>query len=331
MRVVLTPMKNSPSKAGSRFSRAALQVSKSNIAYSSKWAANRKAQKHVRVRFRPASGQVAAITVDEGLKQKADVMMPETAKFKAFSSLHRKGNPLLLLNIWDAGSAKIVADAGAGAIATGSWAVAAAHGYADGETLPLEYALHTAKRIVEAVDLPVSMDIESGYGRTPAQLAETVKRVLDTGVVGLNIEDQMIGHNALYSVPDQAARIEACRTTADTAGVPLFINARSDLYFQAQEDADEAQLEAEVLARATAYHQAGADGLFTPGLWREDAIKTLCAASPMPVNIMVMQGCPTIETLTRIGVSRISYGPGPYVSAMESLSARAAATYGAAA
>ncbi len=255
-------------------------------------------------------------------------MTNEISKFDAFRTLHRKGNPLLLLNIWDAGSAKTVAEAGAPAIATGSWAVAAANGYADGETLPLAFALHATKRIVEAVELPVTMDIESGYGRTPAQLAETVKKVLDIGVVGINLEDQIIGQNRLYSISDQAARIRACRKSAAAAGVPLFINARSDLYFQAKEDANETHLEQEILARAKAYHEAGADGLFTPGLLQEKAIEALCAATPMPVNIMVMPDCPTIEVLIKIGVSRISFGPGPYLAAMESLAGQANSTYG---
>jgi 2-methylisocitrate lyase-like PEP mutase family enzyme len=175
------------------------------------------------------------------------------------------------------------------------------------------------------------MDIESGYGRTPTQLAETVKRVLDIGVVGINLEDQIIGQNRLYSVSDQAARIEACRKSAAATGVPLFINARSDLYFQAKEDADETHLEREILARAAAYHQAGADGLFTPGLLQEKTIEALCAATSMPVNIMVMPDCPPLETLAKIGVSRISYGPGPYFSAMESLASLSKSAYGPAA
>ena len=219
--------------------------------------------------------------------------------------------------------------AGARAIAGGSWAVAAANGYEDGEALPIDLALHAMKRVVEAVDLPVSMDIESGYGNTPEQVAETVKHVMDIGVVGINLEDQVIGQNRLYGIPDQAARIEACRKAAEVAGVPLFINARSDLFFQAGAGAEMAVLEREALARAAAYQQAGADGLFAPGLVHEATIETLCGALPMPVNIMVMPDGPPLETLKKIGVSRISYGPGPYLSAMESLVSQAKLTYGA--
>jgi len=254
-------------------------------------------------------------------------MTHKATDFDRFKSLHRKGRPLVLLNIWDAGSAKIVADAGAKAIATGSWAVAAASGYEDGEALPLGFALHTVRRIVEAVDIPVSMDIESGYGRTPDQLAETVKQVVDIGVVGINLEDQIIGQNRLYSLPDQARRIGACRKAADAAGVPMFINARSDLFFQADENAKTEALEQEILARVVAYQQAGADGLFAPGLLDETLIKALCEAAPMPVNIMLMPHCPSLEALTKIGVSRISHGPGPYLSAMDGLASQAKLTY----
>ncbi len=256
-------------------------------------------------------------------------MTHKTTDFDGFKNLHRKGDPLVLLNIWDAGSAKIVTEAGAKAIATGSWAVAAANGYEDGEALPLEFALYAVKRIVEAVDIPVSMDIESGYGSAPDQLAETIKRVVGIGVVGVNLEDQIIGKNRLYSLADQARRIEACRKAADAAGVPLFINARSDLFFQADESAKTEALEQEILARAVAYQQAGADGLFAPGLLDEALIKALCAAAPMPVNIMLMPDCPSLEVLTKIGVSRISHGPGPYLSAMEGLASQAKSTYSA--
>ncbi len=245
-----------------------------------------------------------------------------------FKSLHIKGAPLVLFNIWDAGSARIVADAGASAIATGSWAVAAANGYHDGEKLPLDIALHNLKLIVAAVDLPVTMDIESGYGSAPEQLGETVTRVVNTGAAGLNLEDQIIGENTLYAIPDQAARIKACRKSADAAGVSVFINARSDIFFPAGPEAQMEQLLSQVLERANAYQQAGADGLFAPGLVDEAAIKTLCEASPMPVNIMMMPDGPDRETLTRLGVSRISYGPGPYLSAMDGVAAGAKAIYG---
>ena len=148
--------------------------------------------------------------------------------------------------------------------------------------------------IVKAVDLPVTMDLESGYGSSPDQVGETVTRAVNTGAVGINLEDQIIGANNLYDIKDQVARIAACRKSANAAGVPAFINARSDIFFQAGADVPIEQLANKVLERAEAYHQAGADGLFAPGLVNEAAIKTICDASPMPVNIMMTPNSPKI-------------------------------------
>lgn len=254
-------------------------------------------------------------------------MIHKIADLDVFKSLHTKDTPLVLLNIWDAGSAKIIADAGAKAIATGSWAVAAANGYQDGEALPFDIALQTLDLIVKAVDLPVTMDIESGYGTSADQVGETITRAVNTGAIGINLEDQVIGANALYDIKDQAERIAACRKSADAAGVPAFINARSDIFFQADAETPIEQLVNKVLERATAYHQAGADGLFTPGLVDEAAIKAICDASPMPVNIMMMPNGPDLGTLAKLGVSRISYGPAPYLSAMESIIAQSRTIY----
>jgi len=254
-------------------------------------------------------------------------MSATAEKANKFKSLHIKGDPLVLYNIWDAGTAKIVADSGAAAIATGSWAVAAANGSQDGEKLGLEIALHNLKAIVDAVDLPVTIDLESGYGPEPQQVGKTIKRAIDTGAVGFNLEDRIIGANALFAIADQAARITACRKAADATGVAAFINARSDVFMQASRDAETGLLLDEVIKRAQAYHQAGANGLFVPGLINEDAIKTLSATSPLPLNIMMMPGCPDRETLSKLGVARISYGPGPYEAAMKVVAEGAKAIY----
>jgi len=236
--------------------------------------------------------------------------MTDTAqKANKFKSLHIKGDPLVLYNIWDAGTAKIVADSGAAAIATGSWAVAAANGYGDGEKLDLEIALHNLKAIVNAVDLPVTIDLESGYGPDPQQVGANIARAIDAGAVGFNLEDQIIGENALFTVADQAARITASRKAIDATGIAAFINARSDVFMQADPGAEPGPLLDEVIKRAQAYHLAGADGLFVPGLINEAAIKTLSATSPLPLNIMMMPKCPDRETLANLGVARISLLP----------------------
>jgi len=250
-----------------------------------------------------------------------------TRQIQAFKDLHVSGNPLVLYNIWDAGTAKIVADAGAKAIATGSASVAGAHGYPDGEKLPLGAALRNLKRVIDAVDIPVSIDLEGGYGAEPQTVADTVMRAVDLGAAGFNLEDQVVGAGALYGIPEQAARIAAARKALDGAGVPAFINARTDVFLQAGSNIQIDVLLDEVIQRAQAYNQAGADGLFVPGLIDAAAIKTLCEISPMPVNIMMGPNCPDAETLAKQGVARISYGPGPYASAMEAVAKQAKAVY----
>jgi len=238
------------------------------------------------------------------------------AQAKTFRALHVRGDPLVLFNVWDAGSAKIAAASGARAIATASAAIAAAHGHKDGESLAFETALQTLKRIISAVDLPVTVDLESGYGRRPDDVANTVTRALETGAIGFNLEDQIIGENALYDLPDQVARIAAARRAADATGVQAFVNARTDVFLQAGPDAQADELLDAAIERARAYHDAGADGFFAPGLVDAPAIARLCKATPLPVNIMVLPQAPDRRALAEAGVARISHGPGPYGAAM---------------
>ncbi len=234
-------------------------------------------------------------------------MTTQTELAQLFTRLHVKGNPLILFNIWDAGSAKAVQEVGAKAIATGSWAVAAAHGYSDGEKLPFEVALSTLREIAASVDLPVTLDMESGYGRTPAQLQANIQRVIAAGAVGINFEDQIINGEGLYSVEEQSARIKAIR---QAAGIPLFINARTDI-FLIHNPANEGHLE-EAIQRAHAYAEAGASGFFAPGLRDARSIQKLCEVSPLPVNILVLANTPSPQELAALGAARISYGAGPY-------------------
>jgi len=248
-------------------------------------------------------------------------------KAAQFHSLHAGDAPLVFYNIWDAGSANAVAEAGASAIATGSWSVAAAQGYADGESLPLEFALMIFDRIIRSTDLPVTVDFEGGYAAAADDVAANAARLIQTGAVGLNFEDQRVGGEGLYGIEDQCTRIAAIRAMADTLGVPLFINARTDLFLQAEEGADHARLHEEAKARAAAYAAAGASGFFAPALKDTALIKDLCTASPIPVNIMMMDGVPPIEELAALGVKRVSFGPGPFIQAMEMLTEKAGPLY----
>jgi len=244
--------------------------------------------------------------------------MTQIDQAKLFASLHVKGDPLILFNIWDPGSARAVADAGAKAIATGSWSVAAALGCDDGEDVPLDLVLANAKRIVGAVELPVTIDFEGGYGETAQAVGENTQQLLDTGAIGCNFEDQVVGGDGLYSIDDQCARIEAMSHSAEQVPVPIFINARTDIFLQADPSEHDDHIE-EALRRAQAYARAGASGFFVPGLTQPKQIRKVCELSPLPVNIMVLPDVPSSRDLAALGVARISYGPGPYREMIASL------------
>lgn len=254
--------------------------------------------------------------------------MSQNDRAAAFQKLHIKGQPVILFNIWDAGSAVAVTMAGAQAIATGSHSVASAYGSADGEELPMDVAIDNARRICAAVDLPVTIDFEGGYAEDVEQLKKNIAEVIATGAVGINFEDQIIGGEGLYSIDTQAARIRAVREAADEAGVNLFINARMDLFLKNLPAEDNEELLEAAIERAVAYSGAGASGFFAPGLRNAELIKKLCDASPLPVNIMVMSDTPSNAEMASLGVARISYGPGPYAKAMEFLKEEAGKVFG---
>lgn len=253
-------------------------------------------------------------------------MSSQKEKAEQFAALHIPGEPVILFNIWDAGSAKAVADAGAKAIATGSWSVAAAHGLFDAEALPMDLALENVRRICEALDLPVTLDFEGGYATDLATLRTNVENVTDAGAIGINFEDQIIRGEGLYSVEEQAARITAIREAANGKGIPLFINARTDVFLKnaAPTHADHFD---DAVTRALAYARAGASGIFAPGLKDPELIRTLCERSPLPVNIMVMADTPSNLEMATLGVGRISYGPGPYRQMIEGLKVAASKAF----
>jgi 2-methylisocitrate lyase-like PEP mutase family enzyme len=246
-------------------------------------------------------------------------------KAKRFNELHVKGDPLVLFNAWDAGSAKVIAAAGAQAIATSSWSVAEAQGHRDGEDIPLELFERIVERIAVSVELPVSADFEGGYTEDDDQLAHNISHLLKLGIVGINFEDRVVRGSGLYGIDRQASRIAAVRQAAQKQGVPLFINARTDL-FLGQGNEPESVI-AEAIDRAKAYAAAGASGFFIPGLQEHTLIAKICDGTPLPVNVMVMDGVPPHDRLTELGVARISHGPIPYVNAMAALREEAAKVY----
>ncbi len=254
--------------------------------------------------------------------------MTQAQKAHDFANLHVAGDPLVLYNIWDAGSAKVVADAGAKAVATGSWSVAAAQGYSDGQAIPLAQLLQIASRIAATVDVPVTIDFEGGYAEAPDEVAANVVQLIGTGAIGINFEDQVVGGSGLHATEFQCERIAAVRRASEAEGVPLFINARTDLFLKEKDRSKHPDLMAEAKERAAAYAAAGASGFFVPGLVDSDLIGAICAAATMPVNVMMMGGAPSVSELAAIGVGRISHGPGPYIEAMTALGERSRALGG---
>ena len=245
-------------------------------------------------------------------------MTDQVAKFRA---LHVPGDPLVLFNIWDAGSAKAVDKAGAKAIATGSYGVAEAQGFADGEAFSIEDALRNLERIISVTDLPVTIDFESGYGATAAEVAKSVARARAAGAAGINMEDRMPGESALVPLTDAAERVAAAASTG------LFVNARCDVYRGVKPEDYGQHLIDGVLERAEAYAAAGAGGLFVPFLGDHPTILAICAASPLPVNVLWGPGRGTTAELAALGVARISYGHGPWAAAMNWLGQQASAVF----
>lgn len=247
------------------------------------------------------------------------------SRFAEFAALHVPGAPLVLINVWDAGSAKAVAAAGVKAIATGSASVAAANGFSDAESLPLDLAIANARRIVGAVDLPVSIDFEGGYAVAPDALASNVTLLAATGAIGCNFEDQVIGGSGMHAPEAQAARIAAVRAAT---GPDFFINARTDLFLQAPSETHDAAKVDAAIARAHAYAAAGASGFFVPGLADLDLLARVCRESPLPVNFMAFPGAPDAAAVAAAGVARISHGPFPFRAAMRAVEDAARAVLG---
>ncbi len=247
----------------------------------------------------------------------------------AFKALHVPGDPLVLFNVWDAGSAKAVAGAGAKAIATGSYGVAEAQGFKDGEGFPLARALDVLRGILQVTDLPVTFDMESGYGRDPGEVGASVAQARAAGAAGINLEDRMPGHAELTDVAAQSARIAAAAATG------LFVNARCDVFRGVPKEAHGPDLAAQALERARAYADAGASGLFVPFTTNRACIAAICAGSPLPVNIIwtpaAAGGFASAQELADLGVARISHGHRPWAAAMAWLAEEAKAVLGGAA
>lgn len=233
-------------------------------------------------------------------------MVDNSTKAAAFRALHDTG-VLVLPNAWDAGSAVLIAQAGAAAIATTSGGVAWSLGRTDGHGLSRTEMVEQVRRIAAAVDVPVTADIEGGYGPAPDDVAETVAGAVAAGAVGINLEDSRAPGGPLFDAAAQSERVQAARTAAAAAGLPeLLINVRTDVFLFGIGDPD-GRLD-DVLARASAYQSAGADCLFVPGLVDLDVLAELVKVAPLPINAMAGPGAPSVAEFASAGVRRVSVG-----------------------
>jgi 2-methylisocitrate lyase-like PEP mutase family enzyme len=240
--------------------------------------------------------------------------------FETFAALHVPGDPLILYNIWDVGSALAVVAAGARALATGSHPVADAKGYQDGQGVPLDFALANARRIARAVELPLTVDFESAYSTDPGEGGANVARLKATGAVGCNFEDQVIGGEGLHPLDLQVKRIGAIRRAV---GDDFYINARTDLFLKTQ-TYDDALVD-QVIERGRAFADAGASGFFVPRLSEPKQIERVVREVPLPLNVIAFPGAPEKKVWADAGVARISHGPFPHRALMAKLTEMAAA------
>jgi 2-methylisocitrate lyase-like PEP mutase family enzyme len=244
--------------------------------------------------------------------------MQEQAKAAALRKLHSGRQILLLPNVWDVASACIVEEAGFKAVATSSAGVAFSLGYPDGQVISRDEMLAAIARIAKAVKVPVTADVESGYGPTARDAALTARAVIDVGAVGMNLEDAASdGSPALVELPLQLEKIHAIREIADRVRVPLVLNARTDTYLL--EIGDPAKRYDETIRRLSAYRDAGADCVFAPGLSDATTIGRLVVDLKCPVNILAGTGSPSVPELFKLGVARVSLGSAPMRAALGQL------------
>ena len=249
------------------------------------------------------------------------------SRFATFAALHVPGDPVVLYNVWDVGSALAVVAAGAKALATGSHPVGDAAGFGDGEKVPLDFVFANARRIVGATELPLSVDFEGAYSDDPEEGAANMKALAGTGAVGCNFEDQVIGGaketgEGLHPVVLQSRRIAAARRAVGDA---FFLNARTDLFLKAKPADHDAALADEAIERGKAFADAGASGFFIPRLGDLKLVERVVKAVPLPVNAIAYPGAPSKAEWASAGIARISHGPFPHKALMAQLTEAARA------
>ncbi|HWI32858.1 MAG TPA: isocitrate lyase/phosphoenolpyruvate mutase family protein [Lapillicoccus sp.] len=236
-----------------------------------------------------------------------------------FLALHVPGTPLLMPNPWDAGSARMLAAMGFRALATTSAGLAGTHGRTDGN-MTRDEALTHAATLVSAVDVPVSADLENGWGDDPAEVAETIRLAVESGVAGCSVEDWDPSRHELYAAGDAAERVAAAAEAAHGGNRRIVLTARADGHVHGRRDPEDLD---DTIRRLQAYEQAGADVLYAPGVNSVESIRRIVGAVTRPVNVLAMPDAPPVRRLAELGVARVSTGSGFYWAAMGGLAAAA--------
>jgi 2-methylisocitrate lyase-like PEP mutase family enzyme len=233
----------------------------------------------------------------------------QSQKEKLFHQLHHNNELLILPNIWNPLGAKLLEEIRYKAVATASASIAYANGYQDGENISFDELIFILKRIVKSVNIPVTADVESGYAPNNSLLKENIKRLINTGIAGINFEDSRHDEQKLFSKEEQSEKINIIKKTASENGSNLFINARTDVFIK-QNDLSKEEKLAEAIERGKAYKNAGADCFYPIFLKEKEGIETIMKEVSLPVNILMVPGIPDFSALKEMGVARISLGPG---------------------
>lgn len=233
----------------------------------------------------------------------------KSQKEKQFYELHHNGDLLVLPNIWDPLGAMLLEDLGYKAVATASASIALANGYQDGEKIPFEDLLLILKKIVKSVNIPVTADVESGYAKNNLELKENIKKLIGTGIAGINFEDSKHDEQKLSAKEEQCEKINLIRKTASQMGSSLFINARTDIFIKEKNFSNEEKV-VEAIDRGKSYKDAGADCFYPILLKEKESIVIIMNEVSLPVNILMVPGIPDFSSLKEIGLARISLGPG---------------------
>jgi 2-methylisocitrate lyase-like PEP mutase family enzyme len=249
----------------------------------------------------------------------AENKFTQAEKAKQLHDLHHSGKLLILPNIWNVLGAKLLEDLGYKAIATASASIAYSNGYNDGEHIPFNNVLQILKSIAGSVNVPVTADIESGYAENENQLEENIRRLIEAGIVGINIEDSDKKTHSLLPAEVQCEKIKRIKKISAEMNVPLFINARTDTFIHEKSFASPQEQLSDTIKRGIAYKAAGADCFYPILFHKKEDIKTIVEHVDMPVNILMMPSIPQLNELQEMGVARVSLGPGFFKYAIKAM------------